>query len=100
MSKSDEEDREQRFPPVETAHERQKAVPESGDLKRPEEVWKDGETTPGNAARREMSKDKRIADAGDLGAASPGPYSTSKQTDRVGAQTMRDGGPHRSGRRK
>jgi len=71
-----------------TAHERNKATPESSDLSDPAEVWKDGETTPTSPPRRTTGGD-RVADAGDLGGATPSPYTDEIQADAMARQTKR-----------
>ncbi|WP_340160555.1 hypothetical protein [uncultured Hoeflea sp.] len=83
-----EDDNAGRLPEPETAHERNKATPESEDLADPAEVWKDGETTPTSKPRRTTGGD-RVADAGDLGGSTPSPYSDDIQADALSHQTMR-----------
>lgn len=55
-------------------HERRKASPYSKHLISPEEVWKDGETTPSNQkAAKRSGLLGRVADAGDIGGGQPSP---------------------------
>lgn len=87
------------LPAPQTQHERPKASAEASDLKKPKEVWKVGETTP-TADDADQPLSERVGDSADLGAASPSPYGVEKQADKVGAQTARDGKPHRVKDRK
>jgi hypothetical protein len=75
----------------ESAHERRKANPDSGDLASPTNVWKDAETTPqqdSDMPGRRGGGD-RVADAGDIGSGSTSPYGTATQADQVAGQTKR-----------
>ena len=78
-----------------TRHERMKARPETKDLKDPEEVWKDAETTPAAERAREGARGTpgRVADAGDVGAGQASPYGTEAQADALARQTERTGEP-------
>lgn len=77
-----------RLPEPDTAHERNKATPESDDLADPTEVWKDGENTP-STRRRRATGGGRVADAEDLRGGSPSPYSEEMQAETVARQTRR-----------
>lgn len=98
MQKSDDKnpknDRgEQSLPEPDSAHERNKAAPDSDDLLQPEKVWEDAETTPSDQPPKKSGGD-RVADAGDLGQGTASPYSEETQADSVARQTKRT----RSGR--
>ncbi|MDF1609386.1 hypothetical protein PZ897_14470 [Hoeflea sp. YIM 152468] len=84
--KNVDESGERPLPEPDTAHERNKAAPECADLADPAEIWKDGETTPTGRPRR-TSGGSRVADAGDMGGATPSPYSEETQADIVSRQT-------------
>jgi len=71
-----------------TAHERNKAMPESKDVVDPAEVWKNAETMPSEPATRKSGGD-RVADAGDVGDGTASPYSEEAQADAVARQTCR-----------
>tara|TARA_R110002020_G_scaffold25060_5_gene81595 strand:- start:9636 stop:9929 length:294 start_codon:yes stop_codon:yes gene_type:complete len=76
------------LPEPDSAHERNKAAPESADLVDASEVLKDAETTPSGGTPRRSGGD-RVADAGDLGRATPSLYSQEAQADAVARQTKR-----------
>lgn len=78
------------LPEPDTAHERNKATPESGDLSDPDEVWKDGETTPTGQPPR-TTGGGRVADPGDVGGGTPSPYSEETQADIVSRQSQKPG---------
>lgn len=79
---------------TDTAHERRKANPDTGDLADPKEVWKDAETTPSaDRGAGIASGGGRVADGGDLGKSQPSPYSTETQADALAKQTDRKGEP-------
>lgn len=79
---------------TEREHERTKARPDAGDLKDPEEVWKDAESTPARDGDTEVATGgERVADAGDVGAGQASPYGTETQADALARQTERTGEP-------
>ncbi|MFC6488828.1 hypothetical protein [Nitratireductor sp. GCM10026969] len=77
---------------AEREHERMKARPDAEDLKDPEEVWKDAESTPARDRSAEVATGgERVADAGDVGAGQASPYGTEAQADALARQTERTG---------
>ncbi|YBV98308.1 hypothetical protein M1D80_16125 [Phyllobacteriaceae bacterium JZ32] len=68
--------------------ERRKAAPTSKDMRDPDKVWSEAETTP-----EDEPNGGRVADAGDVGGGQVPPYDEEVQADTVGQQTRRTAEP-------
>ncbi|WP_187971987.1 hypothetical protein [Aquibium microcysteis] len=75
---------------AENRNERRGAEPDAGDLRDPQEVWADSQTSP-RPDGGTTGMPGRVADPGDLGKANPQPYATETQADALARQTRRDG---------